>query len=104
MNLGSTFHAYEIQILIEIFSKHWPSTSLGRHRALQAPEWRSRGAGQPRIFLQEEAGFWGGEVNAVQLTPCSLSEPNLQGSACEMRTAGWEGARGFYICGPPHAD
>lgn len=110
MNLGSTFYVYEFQLLIGKFSSCWLSTSPHLEGtvpllfSVQAPEWKSWGTGQLCILLQEKTGqgtgSWGGERNWMWVCrgfTHSLSEPNLQGSARELRTAGREGA-GEFLC------
>lgn len=83
-NLGSSLCVSEFQPLIGKFSSCWLSTSphlegtVPSLFSLQAPEGRSRGAGQPCLFRQEKAGQ-GAASRDEQVT-----EPNgsLQGKRC----------------------
>jgi len=53
--------------------------------------------------LGRELSLQGGKVIECEFAgdslACSLSEPNLRGSACELRTAGREGAGDFLCAG-----
>lgn len=120
-NLASSLCVSEFQPLIGKFSSCWLSPSphlegtVPSLFSLQAPEGRSRGAGQPCLFRQEKAGQGAASrdeqvtewESAGEALPCSLSEPNGQGPASEPRTAGrgWGFFLGWLLCsGSPHTN
>lgn len=86
-------------------------SSFGRHCTsplqLAAAEWRSWGAGQPctsyKKRLSRKLALGEGKVVDCEFVGDSiiwnLSEPNLQGSACELRTKEREGITDFSCVG-----
>lgn len=113
MNLGSMFYVYEFQLLIGKFSSCWlstsphlegtvPPSSACRHLSEKA-EVQDNPATSYKKRLGRELALGEGKVIECEFAgdslTCSLSEQNLQGSACELRAVGREGAGDFFCAG-----